>query len=147
MKSQSINWSINQTHSNNVGSHLQGNNKPDSAVVSQLVSSTIESITQHVVRASIATMVVVAILIAAIWASEFLAASGLVQAMIWASGFVFLALAVEARAAHFKPLLATGLGLAVLALLSTAESMEFTILAAVLIAAWSAWAILQGWKE
>lgn len=147
MKTQSINWSFNQTRSIPTGKRLQGINKPDPAAVRQLVSSAIETATQHVVRASVATMTVVAILVAAIWASEILAASGIIQAIIWASSLVFLALAVEANAQSFKPLLITGLSLGVLAFLSTPGSAEFTILAAVLIAAWSAWAILQGWKE
>jgi hypothetical protein len=147
MKAQSMNWSINQTQSNTFGKSQQGINRPDPAAVRQAVSSAIESATQHLVRDSVAAMVAVAILVAAIWGSEILAASGIIQATIWASSFVFLALAVEANAASFKPLLATGLALGTLALLSSPESSEFTILAAVLIAAWSAWAILQGWKE
>lgn len=147
MKAQSMNWSINQTQSNTFGKSQQGINRPDPAAVRRAVSSAVESATRHLVRDSVATMVAVTILIAAVWASEILAASGIIQAIIWASSFVFLALAVEANATSFKPLLATGLSLGILALLSSPESTGFTILAAVLIAAWSAWAILQGWEK
>ncbi|HET6564243.1 MAG TPA: hypothetical protein VFG52_02420 [Xanthomonadales bacterium] len=147
MRTQSINWSSNQTSSNPISQRLQGIRKPDPAEVRQAVTSAIETATQHVVRASIATFVVVGILVAAIWAADSLAATGIIQAMIWASSVVFLALAVEAKASSFKPLLATGLGLGVLALLGSPQNFEFIIIAAVLIAAWSAWAILQGWKE
>lgn len=147
MKAQSINWSINQTQPSPFGNRLQGINKFDPAAVREAANSAIGSATQHLVRDSVATMVAVAILIAAIWASENLAASGIIQAIIWACSFVFLALAVETNVANFKALLATGLSLGILALLSSPESTGFTILAAVLIAAWSAWAILKGWKE
>lgn len=147
MRTQSINWSSNQTSSNPISDCLQGIKKTDPAEVRQAVTSAIETATQHVVRASIATGVVVGILVAAIWAADSLAASGIVQAIIWANAIIFLALAVESSASNFKPLLATGLGLGVLALLGSPQNIEFIIIAAVLIAAWSAWAILQGWKE
>lgn len=147
MKAQSVNWSIDHTPTSTVGKSQQGIRKPDKAAVRQVVGSAIESATQHVVRASVATLVVVAIIVAAIWASEILAAGAVIQAIIWASSFVFLALAVEANAASFKPLLASGLSLGILAFLSAPGNTEFTILAAVLIASWSAWFILQGWND
>jgi hypothetical protein len=147
MKTQSFNCLTNQFDAGITDTRLQGVITPNPAAIRRFVSSTLDSATRHLVRAVIATLVVVAIPITAIWASEALAASGIVQAIIWGSGFIFLALAVEANSDRFKPLLATGLSLGVLALLNSTGSVVFAFLAAILIAAWSAWAILQGWKE
>jgi hypothetical protein len=143
MRSQSIDWSVNQATSNPVSKQFQTLNAPQPAEVRKAVTSAIETATTHLVRASAATGTVAGILVAAIWAADSLAATGIVQAVIWASAFVFLALAVEASAASFKPLLATGLSLGVLALLGSPQNPEFVIIAAVLVAAWSAAAILH----
>ncbi len=143
MRSQSINWPVNQAPSNPISKRFQAVNAPKPAEIRNAVTSAIQTATAHTVRASVATGVVVGILVAAIWAADSLAATGIVQAVIWASAFVFLALAVEARPARFKPLLVSGLSLGVLALLGSPQHPEFVIIAAVLVAAWSAWAILQ----
>lgn len=147
MRTQSINWSVDHTAGNPIARHLQGISTKQPAEVQQAVSAVIETATAHVVRATVATMVVVGILVTAIWAADTLAATGIVQAIIWASAFVFLALAVESSTASFKPLLSTGLALGVLALLGSPQNTAFVIIAAALIAAWSAWAILRGWAE
>jgi multisubunit Na+/H+ antiporter MnhB subunit len=94
----------------------------------------------------VATLGVTAILVGAIWAAETLADTGVVQAVIWTSSFVFLALAVDSSPSRFQPLLVTGLVLGVLAMLATPAEIGFTILAAAIISAWVAWAILRNWK-
>jgi hypothetical protein len=66
------------------------------------------------------------------------------QVLTWASGFVFLGLAVESESAELSILnLATGIALPVLALLSSRFAVELTIVAAALVAAWVAAAILR----
>jgi hypothetical protein len=143
MKTQSINWSTGQTSSPSISKSADGIRKADPAEIRKAMNA----VTGYVVRGSIATFVVMAILVAAIWASQSLAASGIVQAIIWANSLVFLALAVESSAARFQSLLVSGLALGVLALLSSPQAAGFSILAAAVIAAWAAWAIMQGWKK
>jgi hypothetical protein len=143
MKTQSINWSTGQTSSPSISKRADGIRKADPAEIRKAMNA----VTGYVVRGSIATFVVMAILVAAIWASQSLAASGIVQAIIWANSLVFLALAVESSAARFQSLLVSGLALGVLAMLSSPQAAGFSILAAAVIAAWAAWAIMQGWKK
>jgi len=69
------------------------------------------------------------------------------QVLTWASGFVFLGLAVESETAEVSILgLATGIALPVLALLSSTVAVELAIVAATLAAAWVAAALLQ-WRS
>jgi hypothetical protein len=84
-----------------------------------------------------------ALVVASAWAVGGGLSSGILQALIWASGFVFLALAMETRKPDFSMLLITGLALPALALLSAWVAVEFALLAAVLVAAWVAGWILQ----
>ena len=66
------------------------------------------------------------------------------QALIWALGFVFVGLAVEAESAEMALLhLATGIALPVLAWLSAQVAIELVVVAATLVAAWVAAAILR----
>jgi hypothetical protein len=87
-----------------------------------------------------------AIVVASAWAVGAGLSSGILQALIWASGFVFLALAMETRKPDFSMLLITGLTLPALALLSAWVAVEFALLAAVLVAAWVAgWILQKAW--
>ena len=66
------------------------------------------------------------------------------QALLWALGFVFVGLAVEAESAEMALLnLATGIALPVLAWLSAGVAIELAVVAATLVAAWVAAAILR----
>lgn len=66
------------------------------------------------------------------------------QALIWASGFVFFGLALESESVETSILsLATGIVLPVLAWLSATMAVELLIVAAALIAAWTAAGILR----
>lgn len=94
-------------------------------------------------RLLLAVTPALAIVVAAAWAVATVADSGIVQAAIWASGFVFLALAMEARQPDVTTLLATGLALPVIAWLSASVAAEFAIIAAVAVAAWVTVAILR----
>lgn len=84
-----------------------------------------------------------AVMVVATWAVSGGGHNGVLQACVWASGFVFLALAVDTPRAGFTPLLVTGLALPVLALASAHIAVEFALLAALIVAGWVAAAVLR----
>ena len=55
---------------------------------------------------------------------------------MWASGFIFLALAIDSEKQTIGWLFATGIALPVLAMLSSYVAVEFAVVAAVIVAAW-----------
>jgi hypothetical protein len=65
------------------------------------------------------------------------------QAMLWAGGFVFLALAIDSQKATVGVHLVTGVALPVLALLSVQIAPEIALAAPVLLASWLANAVLR----
>ena len=82
-----------------------------------------------------------AIVVAATW---LVTAPGLVvylQATLWASGFVFMGLAIDSEKPAPGLSLATGIALPILAVLSSRVAVEIAIVAAALVAAWVATAI------
>ena len=92
-------------------------------------------------KAFLALVPALAIVVAAAW---LITAPGLVvylQAALWASGFVFLGLAIDSEKPVPSLSLATGIVLPVLAVLSSRVAVEIAIVAAVLVAAWIAAAI------
>ena len=91
----------------------------------------------------LAALPLVVMVVGAAWAVGMFANPYILQAVIWAAGFVFLALAVESRKPSVIALLATGLALPVLAILSARVAPEFAVLAAALVAEWIAAAILR----
>ena len=84
-----------------------------------------------------------AIVVGAVWAITVPGVEQFIQASLWASGFVFLALAVDSNKPTVGLTLATGIALPVLALLSSNVAGEFAIVAASLVAAWVAASILR----
>ena len=84
-----------------------------------------------------------AIVVGAAWAITLPSLELFLQASLWASGFVFLALAIDSEKPTVGWLLATGIALPVLALLSSHVAGEFAIVAAVMVAAWVAASILR----
>ena len=92
-------------------------------------------------RAFLAMVPALAIVVGAAWLVTVPDLVVYLQATLWASGFVFLALAVDSQ----KPVnglnLAIGVALPALALLSSHVSVEIAIVAAVLVAGWTATAI------
>jgi len=91
----------------------------------------------------LAALPVVVMVIGAAWAVSMFENPYILQAVIWAAGFVFLALAVESRKPSVGALLATGLALPVLAILSARVAPEFAVLAVALVAEWVAAMILR----
>ena len=95
-------------------------------------------------RLLLAATPALAILVASAWAVATGSDSGILQAAIWASGFIFFALAIEAVESDYAALLfASGAALPVLALLSAFVAAEYALIAATVIAAWIATAILR----
>ena len=84
-----------------------------------------------------------AIVVGAAWAITLPGLEQFLQASLWASGFLFLALAIDSEKPAVGLLLATGIAIPVLALLSSRVAGEFAIVAAVLVAAWVAASILR----
>jgi hypothetical protein len=126
MKTQSIEW----TNINNRGATITGN------PVGRLNSAM-----SLVTKAFLALVPAVAIVVGAAW---LITAPDLVvylQATLWASGFVFLGLAIDSEKSVASLSLVTGIALPVLAVLSSRVAVEIAIVAAVLVAAWVAAAI------
>jgi len=94
-------------------------------------------------RVITASVLALAIVIGAAWAITIPSLEPLLEATLWSSGFVFLALAVDSERSSVAPLLITGLALLVLALLGSRVAAEFAIVAAILLAAWLAASILR----
>ena len=95
-------------------------------------------------RAFLALVPALAIVVGAAWLVTLPDGVLFLQASIWAGGFVFLGLAIEAETAELSVLnLATGIALPVLALLSSRVALELVIVAATLVAAWVAAGILR----
>jgi hypothetical protein len=90
-----------------------------------------------------AVVTALAIVVSATWAITLPGVEQFLQASLWTSGFLFLALAIDTKNPTFGLLLATGMALPVLALLSSRVAVEFAIIAAGLVAAWVAASILK----
>jgi hypothetical protein len=121
--------------------------KPDcpsgSTSRSASLTATVHAAFLYSSRIVMADVPALAIIVAAAWAIGGEQSASILQAMIWASGFVFLALAVErADTKQFAGLLLTGLALPVLALLSSYVAVEFAVVGASLVAAWVVAAIV-----
>ena len=126
MKTQTIEWTNIDQHNTTTARNPIGS---------------LNSALSQATKVFLALVPALAIVVAATW---LIAAPGLVvylQATLWASGFVFLGLAIDSE----KPVpglsLATGIALPVLAVLSSRVAVEIAIVAAVLVAAWVAAAI------
>ena len=121
--------------------------KPDctsgSTSRSAAFTATVQAAFLYSSRIVMADVPALGIIIASAWAIGGEQSASVLQAAIWATGFVFLALAVEhADTKHFAGLLLTGLALPVLALLSSYVAVEFAVVGASLVAAWVVAAIL-----
>jgi hypothetical protein len=129
MKTHSIEWS-------SIGA-------PDSQVVLDPVKQ-LSNFMSLASRALLALVPALAIVVGAAWLITLPDLALFLQASIWAGGFIFLGLAIEAETAELSILnLATGIALPVLALLSSNAGLELVIVAATLVAAWVAAGILR----
>ncbi len=84
-----------------------------------------------------------AIVVGTAWAITLPGLEQFLQASLWASGFVFLALVADSEKPPVGLPLATGIALPVLALLSSRVARDFAIVGAVLVATWVAALILR----
>jgi hypothetical protein len=126
MKTQSIEW----TNINN-----------PSTITARNPVGRLNSAMGLATKAFLALVPALAIVVAAAW---LITAPGLVvylQATLWASGFVFLGLAIDSEKSVASLSLATGIALPILAILSSRVAVEIAIVAAALVAAWVAAAI------
>lgn len=91
----------------------------------------------------LATVPAFAILVASGWAVGTEGAAGILQAVIWASGFLFLAFAIGSNETGFGRLLFSGVALLLVALLSATIAIEFAVVGAAMLAAWISTAIIR----
>ena len=94
-------------------------------------------------RLLLAATPALAILVASAWALGSPETVRVMQAVIWAAGFVFLALAIDSGKKNIASLALTGLALPALAVLSSSVAVEFSIVAAALVAGWTAVSIFR----
>jgi len=95
-------------------------------------------------RLLLAAVPALAIIAGTVWVvSDALEPPRVLQALVWAAGFIFLALALDAGKRNTVAVLVTGLALPALAILSAFIATEFLIIATALIAAWVVAVILQ----
>ncbi len=107
-------------------------------------ADTISHATHLSKRMFMALVPALSILVAAAWAMSHSEATIMVlQAAIWATGFVFLALAADTLKPQVGGLLVTGLTLPLLAVISANVATEFAIVAAAIVAVWVARAIMK----
>lgn len=126
MKAQSLNWTTNHTARE---------------VLLRRGTNRLARMTMLVARAFTASVGVLAVLVGtALWISmpQY---DNYLQALLWAAGLVFLALAVEAR--RPLPFAVTGLSLPVIAWLSYQVSTEWAMVGAGLLAAWLVFAVYR----
>jgi hypothetical protein len=126
MKAQSINW----TSTSGIGSS-----------VGQSTAQRLASLTMMVGKAFTATVGGLAVLVGMAVAISMPQFDNYVLAGLWAAGFIFLALAIEAR----KPLAfaVTGLALPAIALASYSWATEWAMTAAAILAAWLVYAVYR----
>lgn len=95
-------------------------------------------------RALLALAAAAAVVVAAAWLVTLPQFAPYLQAAIWAGGFVFVALAVEADSPLTAILLlATGIAMPALAWLSSRMAVELALVAVALVAVWAAVAIFR----
>ena len=92
----------------------------------------------------IATFPVLAIVVGAAWSITVPAAAMVIQASLWALGFLFLAIATEWNGRELSGwALSTGIALPLLAFLGSYLAGEFTVIAAAILGAWVAFLIIS----
>ncbi len=95
-------------------------------------------------KAFMATVPALAIVVLATWLVTMPDLVVYLQATLWASGFVFLGLAIDSESPDNGLSLLTGIALPVLAVMSSRVAVEIAIIDSVIIALWLAVAIWRG---
>ena len=111
------------------------------ATIAQSPVRSLNRTLQLATKAFLALVPALAILVGAAWLITVPDLVVYLQATLWASGFVFMGLAIESEKTAGGLSLATGMALPVLAVLSSRISIEIAIVAAALVAIWVAAAI------
>jgi len=126
MKAHSIEWT-----------HINSRN----TTIAQNPVGRLNSVLSLASRAFLALVPALAIVVGSAWLVTVPDLVIYLQATLWASGFVFMGLALDtAKPANILSL-ATGIALPVLAVMSSRVSVEIAIVAAALVALWLAAAI------
>ena len=94
-------------------------------------------------RTLVAALPALAIVLAAVWLASTPALAIYLQATLWASGFLFFGLALDAGHRTAVAALLSGIALLLLAYLSSSVAIEFAIIAAAIAAAWTATAVFR----
>ena len=94
--------------------------------------------TARIARLSIAGAAALAVVIAGTWAALTPSMAQVLSALLWGTGLLFFALAIETNIRRVLPVIATGLALPVLAVLGSRVAAEFSVAAVVILAAWLA---------
>ena len=94
-------------------------------------------------RAFMAIVPALAVVVGAAWLITMPDLVVYLQATLWASGFLFLGLALDSQPPNNAMHLATGIALPVLALLSSYVAVELAVFAAALVGAWVAAGIFR----
>jgi hypothetical protein len=139
MKTHSINWNESNTNLAGLGTRIES--------AARKTPRAFNAATVQLVRAIGAILAAASILLAAIWANQAFTGTGVPEALVWTSGLVFLALAVESSNEKFVAFLSTGLVLPILAILSAKLAPEFTVVAAGVLAVWASLAVLKHWHK
>ena len=132
MNTQSIHWPQGHAHTT-AGSQAQEGHP----------ASTLKQLSRLGLQAFSATVPALALFIGAAWIITEPELLRYLQALLWAGGFAFLGLAIDASKTSLGACLATGIALPALALLSASVAPEFAVLAAPLAAAWLVAAIFR----
>ena len=94
-------------------------------------------------RGFVAAVAALALVVGAAWLASAPGLAVYLQATLWASGFVFFGLALDAEPPFRGMLIATGFALPALALMSAGIAIEIAIVGAVLAALWIAAGIVR----
>jgi len=126
MKSHAIEW----THLENTGR---------SPIINP--AKNIDSATRLVSRGFLALVPALVLIVGSAWLITIPSLVIFLHATIWTSGLVFFGLALDSNKATVALSIATGFALPALALLSSNVSLEFSVVAATIVAAWLAVAV------
>jgi len=112
-----------------------------STAISQNPVGSINSVMHTATKAFLALVPALAVVVGSAWLVTVPDLVIYLQATLWASGFVFMGLSIDAEKPANALSLLTGIALPVLAVLSSRVAVEIAIIATALVAAWVAAAI------
>ena len=101
-----------------------------------------ELVSEHLLRQctrwTVAVTVALSVVVAGIWAATTPALHQYLSALLWGTGLLFFAIAIEVKISRVMPVVFTGLALPVLAVLGSRVAEEFLVIAVTMVAVWLA---------